>query len=89
MDNNDRYSYADAGFNRFLNRSINASQGSTLRAITSSSPRKELNFDQMQTSGNLGDKIQVGGITLDGKKRRIVIVDELGTEVGWIGNVSE
>lgn len=43
----------------------------------------------MQTSGNLGDNIQVGGIRLDGANRRIVIVDELGTEVGWIGNIGD
>jgi hypothetical protein len=41
----------------------------------------------MQTSGSVGDKIQAGGIIIDGRNRRIVIVDELKNEVGWIGNI--
>lgn len=89
MDNNknERYTYLSAGFNRFLNRSINSTQSTTLSEITSSSPRREINFDQMQTSGSVGDKIQAGGIIIDGRNRRIVIVDELKNEVGWIGNI--
>lgn len=87
--NDQRYTYTEAGFNAFLNRSLSSRQGNGLRSLSASVPRKEINFDQMQTSGNLGDKIQVGGIQLDGTNRRIVIIDELGVEVGWIGNIGD
>lgn len=88
LDNrNQRYTYRDAGFNGFLNRSLNARPGSNLRTISQGAARKEINFDYMQTSGNLGDKIQVGGIHINGSDRRIVIIDELGNEVGWIGKL--
>lgn len=89
MDNKDRYTYGDAGFNGFLNRGLRAQSAATLRSLSMSVPRQELNFDHIQTSGNLGDKIQVGGIRLDGTNRRIVIVDELDIEVGWIGNIGD
>lgn len=88
MDNT-RYSYSDAGYNAFMSRSLSSNSAMTLRSISNSSPRREINFDQMQTSGNLGDKIQVGGIILDGTNRRLVIVDELGVEVGWVGNIGD
>jgi hypothetical protein len=89
LDSNTRYTYENSGFNGFLNRGLSAKPAVTLRSLSQSVARKEINFDQMQTSGNLGDKIQVGGIRLDGVNRRIVIVDELDVEVGWIGNIGD
>lgn len=83
------YTYLDAGFNRFFSRSIssNPANGSLL-AMSNGAGSNTLNFDQMRTSGNLGDKIQVGGVIIDGTNRRIAIIDENGQEVGWIGNIS-
>lgn len=88
MDNRENpYTYEDSGYNSFMSRGLGAVPATNLRHLSGSLPRKELNFDQFQTSGNLGDKIQVGGIILDGSNRRIVIVDELSNDVGWIGNI--
>lgn len=90
MDKNAQqpYTYMDSGYNSFMSRGLNAKQAVTLRALSQAAPRQEINFDHYQTSGNLGDKIQVGGITIDGSNRRIVIVDEAGNEVGWIGKIN-
>lgn len=82
------YTYIEAGFNRFYNRSISASaNSSSLTQVSNDAGTQMINFDQFQTSGSLGDKIQVGGITIDGENRRIVIQDEFGVEIGWIGNL--
>lgn len=81
-------SYLDAGFNKFFSRSIVANKDiMTLHQATVVSGPSEINFDRVQTSGSLGDKIQVGGIIIDGTNRRIVIQDENGIAVGWIGNL--
>jgi hypothetical protein len=81
-------SYRDAGFNKFFTRSINSSDStSTLQQVSNTAGNKSLNFDQYSTSGSLGDKIQVGGVIIDGTNRRIVIQDESSVDVGWIGNL--
>jgi hypothetical protein len=63
--------YEDLGYNQWMERSI----GTTTSAA--SSPMSELNFDQVQMSGSLGDKIQIGGenILIDGTNKRIIITD--------------
>lgn len=63
------------------------SDDSSLQQVSSVAGSQAINFDQTPTSGSLGDKIQVGGIIIDGTKRRIVILDEVNNEVGWIGNL--
>lgn len=91
MKNNQtsRYTYLEAGFNRFFSRAINSNADSaTLQQVSNTAGSRTINFDLYQASGNLGDKIQVGGITIDGTNRRIVIIDEGNNEVGWIGNIS-
>lgn len=83
------YTYLDAGFNRFFSRSLGSNPANgNLTAMSNGAGSNTLNFDQMRTSGSLGDKIQVGGITIDGTNRRIAIIDESGQEVGWIGNIT-
>lgn len=83
--------YTQAGFNGFMRRSIDASAAGTLRQASSDFSKtnhQSLNFDSVQTSGTLGDTIQVGDILVDGKNRRISIFDEGRTnEVGRIGNL--
>ena len=89
MYSNQTSSYVDSGFNKFFSRSINASGSTnTLQEVSNTAGNKDLNFDHYSTSGSLGDKIQVGGVIIDGTNRRIVIQDENGVEVGWIGNIS-
>ena len=83
------YTYLDAGFNRFFSRSLGANPANgNLMAMSNGAGSNMLNFDQMRTSGSLGDKIQVGGVIIDGTNRRIVIIDESGQEVGWVGNIT-
>jgi hypothetical protein len=95
LDNhrNDRqfYTYADAGFNPFLRRSIDSGQSATLGGSSSDFRRvnnQQINFDSQQVTGSLGDKIQVGDIVIDGGNRRISIYDDgRANEVGRIGNL--
>lgn len=81
-------SYLDAGFNQFFCRSI-ASNGAinTLQQMSEVSGSKEINFDKSSTSGSLGDKIQIGGITIDGSGERIT-VNKNGIEVSALGNTN-
>ena len=83
------YSYLEAGFNKFFDRSLNSNvQVNNLRQMSSTAGSRTINFDTYSTSGSLGDKIQVGGIVIDGTNRRIVIKDETNTtDTGWIGNL--
>lgn len=84
------YTYLDAGFNRFFARSIDSNPANgNLLSMSNGAGSNMLNFDQMRTSGSLGDKIQVGGVIIDGTNRRIAIIDESGQEVGWIGKITD
>jgi len=66
--------YEDIGFNKFLERSIG--QGDTSGGQVSSGG-SDINFDNAQMSGSLGDSIQVGGsnIRIDGANKRIIVSD--------------
>lgn len=83
------YSYLEAGFNKFFDRSLNSNVNvNSLQQLSTTSGSNNINFDNFSTSGSLGDKIQVGGIVIDGTNRRIVIKDETNTtDTGWIGNL--
>ena len=83
------YDYIASGFNGFLSRRIRRPDASMLQGLSNDTPRREINFDRTTTSGSLGDVISVTGIKLDGPNRRIAIIDELGTETGWIGNIGD
>jgi len=70
-------SYIDLGFSNFLEKPM-AETGFSVAAPTGGTTSYgggQLNFDQVQTTGSLGDKIQVGNITIDGSSGRIVIND--------------
>lgn len=79
--------YRDSGLDAYFSRSIANRVGNTLAQSSNAAGTNTINFDQTPTAGSLGDKIQVGGITIDGTKRRIVITDGSGNEIGWIGNI--
>lgn len=85
--------YMQAGFNGFMRRSIDSDGAATLRQASTNyrmSNRQTLNFDQVQTTGKLGDTIQVGDILIDGKKHRISIYDDgRVNETGRIGNLDD
>lgn len=71
------YSYADAGFDQYLSRSIDGPQTTAL----------QVNFDQNQISGSLGDTLRVGNIFVDGKNGAIVIYDDQGVPVAIFGEL--
>jgi hypothetical protein len=81
--------YTDIGFSVFLERPL--LQGSSQQSISgqqSSGSSGTLNFDSTQTSGALGDKIQVGSITIDGSSGKITVSDDSGNTVITIGDIS-
>lgn len=85
------YDYSDAGFDAFMDRSIDASgggnAGGTLEDQTYQS--RETNYDAGGSSGSLGDSLQIGNIKLDGVKGRISVYDETGNEVVRLGDLDE
>jgi hypothetical protein len=85
------HTYESAGFNGFFRRSIGSPGGlTTLRALSSgSSSSRQLNFDDQQISGAMGDALRIGTIYLDGKTGRIKIHDEQGNEVVRLGDIDD
>lgn len=84
------HDYESAGFNGFFRRTIAGNGGATtLRTMSNSTLSKQLNFDNQQISGALGDILRLGGINLDGKLGRISIFDERGNEVMRLGDLGD
>jgi len=87
-DNKDKLTYEDAGYNRFFRRTLNSNPGELrLKDVGASrqyAPR-DINFDALQTSGALGDKIKVGNVTIDGNIG-VRMHDAEGNEVVRIGD---
>lgn len=79
---NQDYDYTTSGFNDFLSRSIDGGIGQAQAA-----PVRQVNFDQSQISGSLGDHLRIGSIDLDGTTGRISIFDENENEVVRIGDL--
>lgn len=83
------HDYESAGFNGFFRRSIGSNPtATTLRALNTRDNR-QLNFDDQQVSGSLGDTLRIGVIYLDGKTGRFQIVPQTGEEVVRLGDVGE
>lgn len=85
-----RQTYGNAGFNGFFSRSIASSNSNSLPQVASNYQQgnsQEINYDNSQTTGTLGSKIQIGNsIILDGNNERISIVDG-SNEVVRIGEL--
>lgn len=80
------YSYSDAGYNGFFRRTlVSNANADTLRVVRGSS--QQMNFDDLQTSGALGDRFKVGRIVINGKEGRVEIQDEQGNEVVRLGQL--
>lgn len=74
----DNYTYLDAGFNRFFRRSIASNpEAMTLRnsAMGGGSGNRELAFDRLAVSGQLGDILKIGNVYMDGRKGQITVSD--------------
>ena len=85
MAKND-YDYETAGFDPFLSRSIDQ-VGATLADSENMNYSRQMNFDQQQVSGSLGDVLRVGNIQLDGVQGRISVYDGDNNEVVRIGSL--
>lgn len=82
------YDYSTAGFDSFLDRSIDSNGGYTLDSQPTARSR-EMNFDQGKVSGSLGDSLRIGKIQLDGINGRISIYDGNGDENTRIGDLGD
>lgn len=76
----DIYDYGSAGFDAFLNRSIDISSSenspyATLSLIPPLSTGQQVNYDQMQVNGSLGDSLKVGRVQIDGSNGQITVSD--------------
>ncbi len=83
IDTNSIYNYSNAGFDGFLNRSIDTNPSvihTDLNSIPAISTGQQVNYDQMQVTGSLGDHLRVGLIDLAGGEGRISISDSGGNE---------
>lgn len=85
----DDYNYESAGFDAFMDRSIDASGGGQAGGTLDSQnyQSREMNYDAAGSSGSLGDSLQIGNIKLDGVKGRISVYDETGNEVLRLGEL--
>ena len=82
-DDRDRYTYEDAGFNGFFRRTIASDPTDVRLGSLSRRGLTMLNFDNVQTSGSLGDSLTIGNITLDGRNGRIDLsLGELTLTIG-------
>lgn len=82
-----RYTYENAGFNGFLNRSISANPFAQTVSQGMSTSSNTMNFDLQQVAGALGDILGIGKIKLDGQIGRISIENKNGDEGTWIGDL--
>lgn len=77
------YNYESSGFGPFLTRPLGSERGIRNSTV------KQVNFDQNQITGSLGDVFRVGKINLDGSNGRISIYDDQDREVVRIGELDD
>jgi hypothetical protein len=84
-----RYTYENAGFNGFMTRSLKSNPGAqTLAGNPSGGARAAINFDMLQSSGAITDSMRIGSkLELQGNNGRLVVKDDSGNEVGWVGDL--
>lgn len=82
------YDYESAGFDSFLTRSIDSQSGNlTLASSEDIGYSRQVNYDQNQVTGSLGDTLQIGNIQINGVEGRISIFDGDQNEVVRIGSL--
>lgn len=84
-----RYTYESAGFNGFLQRSIDMSKDSPSLDASQSGSSKQLDLDRMQATGGFGDTVTIGNIKLDGVGGKISIFDDNNNEVARLGKIDD
>lgn len=88
-DSKNQHTYREAGFNRFFRRSLNSNPNAVNLKGTATGSTRQLNFDEQQVSGSLGDILRIGRIILDGKLGRQSINDERNNEVLRLGDLGD
>jgi len=89
MNKDSSYTYRDAGFNRFFRRSISSNPDAVNLKSVMRGASQQLNFDNTQISGSLGEVLKVGRITIDGKQGRQSIFDERSNEILRLGDLGD
>lgn len=80
--------YLNVGFDSFLQRSIDGPAPATLAGdLPGQQLSRAVSFDQIQTSGAIGDSIQIGSVTLDGANGKISVYDTEGNEIARLGEL--
>lgn len=89
MQPSNRYTYQNAGFNAFMTRSLKSNPGAqTLAGQPSTGSPGAINFDMLQSSGAITDNLRIGAkLEMQGNNGRVVVKDDAGNEVGWIGDL--
>lgn len=88
LDTSSIFDYGNVGFDAFLSRSIDLSglgYYPTLNTIPAINTGMQVNYDQNQISGALGDSLRIGNIAIDGANGRISIYDDGGNEIVRLG----
>lgn len=88
MAKSQEYDYALSGFDPFFTRSIDSNGASNLDASGSINTSQQVNYDQNQVTGALGDILKIGNIQINGVTGRISIFDDDGREAVTIGDIS-
>ena len=83
------HDYESAGFNGFFRRSLGSDPNATTLRRMSGTNKRQLNFDNQQLSGAMGDNLRLGTIRLDGKTGRVSVFDEQGNEVVRLGDMDD
>lgn len=82
-----RYDYSNAGFDNFLNRSIDSNSRVNLGATGGQpSTSRQMAFDRSQVSGFLGDIFQVGRVQVHAAGY-ITVLDPEGNEATRFGDL--
>lgn len=70
MNKDEDYNYENAGFSGYLTRSLVDASGTA-----QSFQARQLNFEQSQISGALGDTLKIGRIFINGAEGNIIVND--------------
>ena len=88
-NDNKQHTYKEVGFNRFFRRSLNSDPNVVNLKSMGGGGSRQLNFDNAQVSGSLGDILRIGRILLNGKLGRESIMDERNNEVLRLGDLGD
>ena len=89
MDERERYTYRNAGFNKFFNRSIKDSPTAETLRNSSRDNHRNMNYEDLSVDGSLGDTLRVGNVIINGRKGRLEFYTDDNQEFGRAGNLDD